>query len=115
MPSNEDIFHTILSGAPAQAAVAARVGAERRRSFRLPVGLVGTVARELHGEIQHPLSVYVLNVSDHGVGLRSPVHFHRESVYRLTIGRENADLKRFKVVSSRKRDDGTFDVGGELI
>lgn len=60
--------------------------------------------------------VLVCNVSLHGVGFRVPQPLDAGGEYCIRIGAGPLQLSaRFRVVSSRARRDGLFDVGGQFV
>ncbi len=88
---------------------------ERRRASRQPLGALGllTEAGSEHGK---QLEVLVLDVSLHGVGFRSPVEFSTNAIYTMRIGSGPLHLtSRVRIISSRDRGDGTYDVGGKFV
>ncbi|MGH7214915.1 MAG: hypothetical protein ACREIT_09145, partial [Tepidisphaeraceae bacterium] len=61
------------------------------------------------------LQVFVVNVSIHGAGFRCPVSFDLGAKYDMRIGNGPLFLSsRVRIISSRRRKDGTFDVGAEF-
>jgi hypothetical protein len=113
MNSDETVFYAIATEPPPAAA-----GQNRRRSFRRPLGTVATIARLLGGETLNRLQVLIVDVSNEGVGLRSPIGLIRDGVYRLQIGHADATdslESLIRVVTSRSRPNGTFDVGARYI
>ena len=89
---------------------------ERRRSNRQPLGAVGVLAEESDVQFSNQLQVLVMNVSLGGVGFRSPVAFRPGAVYAMRIGTGPLHLKaKLQIVSSRPREDGTFEVGAKFI
>ena len=89
---------------------------DRRRSIRHPLGATGTVTLDESATDPRQLQVMVLNVSLHGVGFRSPVEFREGATFQMRIGAGPLHLSsKFQVVSSRMREDGTWDVGGRFV
>lgn len=89
---------------------------ERRRSLRHMLGATGTVTLDDSAIDPRQLQVMVLNVSLHGVGFRSPVEFAKGGTFQVRIGAGPLHLSsKFQVVSSRRREDGTWDVGGKFV
>ena len=89
---------------------------DRRRSIRHPLGATGTVTLDESSTDPRQLQVMVLNVSLHGVGFRSPVEFREGAAFQMRIGAGPLHLSsKFQVVSSRMREDGTWDVGGKFV
>lgn len=89
---------------------------DRRRSIRHPLGATGTVTFDDSPTDPRQLQVMVLNVSLHGVGFLSPVEFREGAVFQMRIGAGPLHLaSKFQVVSSRKRQDGTWEVGGRFV
>ena len=87
---------------------------ERRRGSRQPLGATGLLTAANDSDKQ--LQVFVLNVSLHGVGFRSPVFFQPGSLYQMRIGTGPLHLSsRLRIVSSREREDGTWDVGAKFV
>jgi hypothetical protein len=91
-------------------------GDDRRRSYRHPLGAAGVLMRENDSEPgADSVHVLVFNVSIHGVGFRSTVPMKIDARRRLRIGSGPLFLAaRLKVVSSRVRADGTYDIGAEF-
>jgi hypothetical protein len=83
--------------------------ADRRRDSRQPSGEPATAARLIGGKELDKYDVLVSDISRRGVGLRSTVPLEKGCEYRLTILGETPTIIR--VVRSRKRGDGAFDVG----
>jgi len=83
--------------------------ADRRRDSRQPSGEPATASRLIGGREIDKYDVLVSDISRKGVGLRSRVPLEKGCEYRLQILGEKPTLIR--VVRSRKRGDGTFDVG----
>jgi hypothetical protein len=83
--------------------------ADRRRESRQPSGAPAAVVRVIHGKELERHEVLLSDVSARGVGLRSPIPLEKGSIYKLQPLGEGPTLIR--VVRSRKRLDGTFDVG----
>jgi hypothetical protein len=87
---------------------------DRRRSLRQPLCAAGSVIDEAnHGK---SLDVVVLNVSTSGVAFRAPVRFNFGTCYKLRIGNGPLHLtSRLKVVDSREREDGVYEIAGRFI
>ena len=86
---------------------------ERRRGNRQPLGVVGTLT-EANSDKQ--LDVSVLNVSLHGCAFRSPVPHRPGSVYKMRIGSGPFHLtSTIRVISSRDRADGFYDIGAKFV
>ena len=113
--------HPTSSPNPATSGAAAADGShrgviDRRRSIRHPLGATGTVTFDDGSPDPRQLQVMVLNVSLHGVGFRSPVEFQEGATFQMRIGAGPLHLSsKFQVVSSRPREDGTWDVGGRFV
>ena len=89
---------------------------ERRRSTRQMLGAVGVLAEDSDTLFRNQLQVLVMNVSVGGVGFRAPVPFRAGSIYAMRIGTGPLHLKaRLQIISSRPRDDGTYDVGAKFV
>jgi len=87
---------------------------DRRRSLRQPLSAAGKIIDETHHA--KTLEVMVLNVSTSGVAFRAPVRFNFGSCYKLRIGNGPLHLtSRLKVVDSREREDGVYEVAGRFI
>lgn len=95
--ADKDMFYALVASA------------DRRRESRQPSGSPATACRLIHGRELDRHDVLVSDVSARGVGLRSPIPLEKGSIYKLHPLGEEATLIR--VVRSRKRLDGTFDVG----
>ncbi len=92
-------------------------GTERRRGERRTAGIVATVT-PLDGESRaHAMEVFVVDVSDHGAGLRSPASLDRRVRYRLRLGgaRVVGDDPGhvFAIRWIRHRTDGQWAIGVE--
>jgi hypothetical protein len=83
--------------------------ADRRRESRLPAGAPAIASRLIGGREIARQEVLVSDVSSRGVGLRSPLPLEKGGEYKLQMLGEDAWLIR--IVRSRRRLDGTFDVG----
>ena len=92
-------------------------GAERRRSRRVPVTMPATLT-PIESKDAAPaaaLELQVRNVSLHGAGLRSAAPLAADEVYHLDMGPGPLKLHaRVRVVASRQRRDGMWDVGVEF-
>ena len=89
---------------------------DRRDSNRQLLGAVGVLAEETDQQFANQLQVLVMDVSLSGVGFRAPVPFRNGSIYAMKIGTGPLHLKaRLEIVSSRPREDGTFDVGAKFV
>ncbi len=117
---NDDVFiHAIAGRQDDEQSSPVPTGAvnpaERRRSPRHAYPTVATMT-PVGAEVSHSLQVRVINVSLHGVGLRTPVSFATGAEYRFRIGGNLLNLEsRIRIVSSRKRADGNYDTGAEYI
>jgi hypothetical protein len=98
--------------------------ADRRRSARRPAGLRGRLtyppapAEAAQAEARPGAAdVTVADWSQHGVGLVSPVPVAVGSTPRAVIFREGTyDLRAdLRVVSCRRRQDGMYAVGAEIV
>jgi hypothetical protein len=88
---------------------------DRRRGNRQPLGASGLLTA-VGDAVDKQLQVFVLNVSLHGVGFRAPVYFRPGAMYQMRIGSGPLHLtSRLKIVSSREREDGTWDVGAKFV
>lgn len=94
---NERMFCAIVSGA------------DRRQEHRRPIGALASIRRVIDGETLDRLDIVLRDVSRHGIGLRSPVPLPGGAVYRVELGTEE-DV-RIRIIHSRRRFDGTYDVG----
>lgn len=99
--SNERMFCAIVSGA------------ERRQEHRRSIGALAAIRRVVDGESLDRLDIVVRDVSPHGLGLRSPVPLPGGATYRLELGTEE-DV-HIRIVHSRRRFDGTYDVGAHCV
>ena len=87
---------------------------ERRRGARQPLEMLGVVAEPVAPD--KPLEVAVLNVSLHGCAFRAPVEFRKGALYTMKIGTGSLHLtSTVRIVSSRERDDGTWDIGAKFV
>jgi hypothetical protein len=90
---------------------------ERRRSYRQPLLTVGVLFLERHpSEHAQPIQVMVRDVSLHGVGFRASISFEKGAIYYIHIGVGPLHLSsRTRIVQSRLRSDGTYDIGAEFV
>ena len=89
---------------------------DRRRSIRHPLGATGTITLGDGAADPRQLQVMVLNVSLHGVGFNSPVEFAEGAAHQVRIGAGPLHLSsKFRVISCRTRDDGTWDIGAKFV
>src|SRR2546429_9802580 len=87
---------------------------ERRRGSRQPLGVVGLLSET--NAPDKPLEVSVLNVSLHGCAFTAPVPFRPGATYNLRIGTGHLHLPSvIRIISSRDRADGMFDVGAKFV
>ena len=87
---------------------------ERRKGSRQPLEVLG-VLTELNAADKQ-LEVAVLNVSLHGCAFRSPVAFRPGATYTMRIGTGPLHLtSTLRIISSRDRSDGFFDVGAKFV
>ncbi len=104
--------HSTIEGEPADRGIAGRE--EHRRHLRRPIGLVSIIHRLIGSEQIGRLDVLVTNVSEGGIGLRCPIGLVKGGVYSLHMGTHaGANVSYIRVVRSRRREDGTFDVGAK--
>ena len=96
-PSDSCLFHAIVPGADE---------AECRRP---PAGMVVGVWRIIGGGTSDRLDVTLTGVCANGIALRSPVPLDRGGVYQLDLGADDRIL--VQINRSRRRFDGTYDVG----
>jgi len=89
---------------------------DRRRGTRHTLGTVGVMLSDRPGGSDLGFQVMIVDVSLSGVGFRSPADFTPGAVWRIRIGTGPIFLSsRAKIVSSRPRQDGTFDIGAAFI
>ena len=87
---------------------------ERRRDKRQPLGVVGLVTEPSAPD--KPLEVSVLNVSLHGCAFTAPVGFRPGATYNMRIGSGHLHLSStIRIISSRDRADGQFDIGAKFV
>ena len=86
---------------------------ERRRGNRQGLGVVGMLT-EANSDKQ--LEVTVLNVSLHGCAFRAPVPYRPGATYTMRIGTGPLHLtSTIRIISSRDRADGYFDIGAKFV
>ena|SRR3954466_1138445 len=86
---------------------------ERRRGNRQALGVVGMLT-ENNSDKQ--LEVSVLNVSLHGCAFRAPVAYRPGAIYSMRIGTGPLHLtSTIRIISSRDRADGFFDIGAKFV
>jgi hypothetical protein len=87
---------------------------ERRRGMRQPLGVVGLLSET--GSPDKPLEVSVLNVSLHGCAFTAPVPFRPGTTYTMRIGTGPLHLtSTLRIISSRDRADGMYDIGAKFV
>ena len=87
---------------------------ERRRDKRQPLGVVGLLTEP--NAPDKPLEVSVLNVSLHGCAFLAPVSFRPGATYNMRIGSGHLHLSStIRIISSRDRVDGLFDIGAKFV
>ena len=108
-PAAADISQ--VSVPPAAQSVRAR---ERRRNRREQLTVLGVLTEP--NSPDKPLEVAVVNVSPTGCAFRSPVAFRPGAVYAMRIGTGTVRLtSTLRIISSRDRSDGLFDVGAKFV
>jgi hypothetical protein len=101
---NVDVFHERGQDSP-----------DRRRSTREPMVTRGTLRAVTALASEAPLEVLVIDVSLHGVGLRSAESLEVGDLYFVEIGAGPLHLtSRGRIVRCRLRRDGNFDIGAEF-
>ena len=83
--------------------------ADRRREARKPSGAPAVASRLVGGKELDRQQVLVSDISKRGVGLHSPIPLDKGAEYKLEILGEEPWIVR--IVRSRPRLDGTYDVG----
>ncbi|HYO10869.1 MAG TPA: hypothetical protein VER17_18030 [Tepidisphaeraceae bacterium] len=87
---------------------------ERRKGNRSPLGVIG-VLTEAHAADKQ-LEVDILNVSPQGCAFRAPVAYRPGATYTMRIGTGPLHLASIiRIISSRTRADGSFDVGAKFV
>jgi hypothetical protein len=87
---------------------------ERRKGLRQPLGVVGVLTEINAADKQ--LEVSILNVSLHGCAFCSPVPFRPGATYTMRIGTGPLHLaSTLRIISSRDRADGFYDVGAKFV
>ena len=87
---------------------------DRRRDKRQPLGVVGLLTEP--NAPDKPLEVSVLNVSLHGCAFTAPVGFRPGATYNMRIGSGHLHLSStIRIISSRDRADGQFDIGAKFV
>lgn len=86
--------------------------ADRRASPRRAAGLMVSICRIIGGIACDRLNVMLMDVSSSGIAMRSPVPLDREGIYRIELGA--GDSVRVQINRSRRRVDGTYDVGARF-
>ena len=86
---------------------------ERRRGNRQSLEVLGILTE---ANSDNRLEVAVLNVSLNGCAFRAPVGYRPGSVYTMRIGTGPLHLtSTIRIISSRDRADGFFDVGAKFV
>ena len=100
-----------FASGPTTKPIAAR---ERRKGTRQSLEVLGVLTETNAADKQ--LEVAVLNVSLHGCAFRSPVAFRPGATYTMRIGTGPLHLtSTLRIISSRDRSDGFFDVGAKFV
>ncbi len=87
---------------------------ERRTGLRQAFGVLG-VLTETHASDKQ-LEVTVINVSLQGCAFCSPVPFRPGATYTMRIGTGTLHLaSTLRIISSRDRSDGFYDVGAKFV
>jgi hypothetical protein len=87
---------------------------ERRRENRQPLGVLGILTET--SDPEKKLEVTVLNVSLHGCAFRAPVAYRQGATYTMRIGTGPLHLtSTIRIISSRDRADGFFDIGAKFV
>jgi hypothetical protein len=108
MTTGEQTFLDILNEAPKPQ--------DRRRSIRAPVGTVASIRQVVNAVELNPVHVLVTDVSGGGLGLRCPISLVRGGLYRVEIENHcEPNTANVKVVSSRRRRDGSYDIGTRYV
>jgi len=94
---DKDLFYALVADA------------DRRREIRKPSGAPAVASRLIGGKELDRHDVLVSDISKRGVGLRSPIPLEKGAEYKLQVLGEDPWIVR--IVRSRPRLDGTFDVG----
>ena len=115
MPIQQDMAR-LATGPMSASAMRPR---DRRGDLRQSLGAIGLLSEGLSGDRQfgdRQLEVSVLNVSPHGCAFRAPVTFRPGAVYTMRIGSGPLHLtSTLRVIASRDRADGFFDVGATFV
>ena len=108
MTAEETVFYSIAGKPP--------LGTARGRTFRRATGALAFVTQLVGAVEQHRLDVQVVEFSDHGIGLRGPIGLARGAIYRVQMGYDpNAHSHHVRIVSSRRRPDGNYDIAARNI
>jgi hypothetical protein len=87
---------------------------ERRSAKRQPLSVLGVLTEA--NAPDKPLEVAVSDVSLHGCSFRAPVPVRAGGVYTMRIGTGGLHLtSTLRIISSRDRADGFFDVGAKFV
>ena len=87
---------------------------ERRRDKRQPLPVLGLLTEP--NAPDKPLEVSVTNVSLHGCAFTAPVGFRPGATYNMRIGSGHLHLSStIRIISSRDRADGQFDIGAKFV
>jgi hypothetical protein len=100
-----------VGAAPAARSIKPR---ERRAGRREQLTMLGVLTAP--DAPDKPLEVAVLNVGPRGCAFRSPVPFRPGTVYAMRIGTGSLHLtSTLRIISSRDRADGLYDVGAKFV
>lgn len=86
--------------------------ADRRGSPRRAAGLMVGISRIAGGQACDRLDVTLMDVSSSGIAMRSPVPLDQEGIYKIDLG--GGDSVCVQINRSRRRVDGTYDVGARF-
>ena len=96
-----------------------RPGDDRRDQHRRPLFATGQITLDdgdTNPTSPKRIQVDVLNVSKTGVGFRAPLGFGPGATHHLRIGTGPLYLSsHLQIVTSRQRDDGSYDVGARFV
>jgi hypothetical protein len=108
MTTGEQAFLSILCDSPRPQ--------DRRRSHRTPTGSLATIRQIVNADALNPIHVLIMDVSAGGLGLRCPINMVRGGLFRIDV-EDHAEpySVNVKVVSSRRRRDGSYEIGTRYV
>lgn len=87
--------------------------ADRRRELRKPSAMTAIASRIVGGEEGERFEVEITDTTRNGLGIRAPIPLEDGGRYRVQLWGTDACCVR--VIRSRQRYDGQYDIGARFI